>query len=84
MAQKDLEGNDTKVETSEEDKHYNIWETEKLIVKYSDEALEKVRADKDAEQKIQRKVRIKADAKILPGEWDRESKKLVGAVRKGY
>jgi nitrous oxide reductase len=83
MGQKDLNGEDIQVTTDEEDKHYNIWETDKLLVKYSDEALEKVRADKDADEKIARKIRIQPDEKLAPGDWDKQSKRLIEAVKKG-
>lgn len=85
--QKDLEGKTIPVETDEEDKHYNIWRTAKLQVRFSDEAIGKLSQlkPKDQGKAIAKKVRIRPDAdELLDGEYDAQSRRLVEAVRKGY
>ena len=76
MAQQDLEGKELEVTEEEETVEYRTFSTEKLYARFTTDALDKLMDDAT----VMRKIRIKADATLLPGEWDEQSKKLVTAI----
>lgn len=86
IVQTNLHGGEVPVETDYETKEYVLISSEKLFVRFSEESLDKTLGLKEAETKkaILRKIRIKAEKELMPGEWDRQSKLLVEAARKGF
>jgi len=76
LMQQDLEGKAIDVTEEDETVEYRTYSTEKLFVKFSLDALDKLMDDAT----VMRKIRIKADVALLPGEWDEQSKKLVTAI----
>jgi hypothetical protein len=86
-AQKNLEGGEIpKVSKTQEQKQYEVYRSDHLVLKATEEALEKF-GEMDPEMQrawVQSKARIKKPKEpIADGIWDEETRQILGSVAEG-